>query len=127
MARNWSGDDVSPFEKMRVVNPEPARSVIDKVRQRLPERVPGLKDVTIAESWAGMIDVTPDAVPVAGESHSQPGLYILTGLSGHGFGIGPGIGRVMADIITGRSTGYDLARFRAGRFADGSQIKPGPY
>ena len=84
-------------------------------------------DVAIAESWAGMIDVTPDAVPFIGESHDQPGLYILTGLSGHGFGIGPGVGRVMADIVTGRPVGHDLSRFRTSRFADGTPIEPGPY
>jgi glycine/D-amino acid oxidase-like deaminating enzyme len=74
-----------------------------------------------------MIDVTPDAVPVVGESHEQAGLFILTGLSGHGFGIGPGIGRVMADLVLGRGSGHDLDRFRSGRFADGSKIVPGPY
>ena len=74
-----------------------------------------------------MIDVTPDAVPIIGESHTQPGLFILTGLSGHGFGIGPGVGRVMADLVTGRSSGHDLSRFRANRFNDGSKVVPGPY
>ena len=49
------------------------------------------------------------------------------GMSGHGFGIGPGIGRVMADVIQGRDSGYDLNRFRFNRFTDGSPIVPGPY
>jgi glycine/D-amino acid oxidase-like deaminating enzyme len=38
-------------------------------------------------------------------------------MSGHGFGIGPGVGRVMADLIAGRPAGHDLGRFRLGRFA----------
>ena len=104
-----------------------AESVIEKVKQRLPSRIPGLKGIGLAEAWAGMIDVTPDAVPVVSESHAQPGLFILTGLSGHGFGIGPGAGRVMADLVMGRSSGHDLNRFRSDRFADGSKIVPGPY
>ena len=49
------------------------------------------------------------------------------GLSGSGFGIGPAIGRVMADVLTGRPAGHDLTRFRPQRFADGSEIVPGPY
>lgn len=127
MRQRWSGDEESPFEKMRVLNPAPSQEVVGKIKERMPKRLPGLKDVGLAEAWAGMIDVTPDAVPIIDESHTQPGLYILTGLSGHGFGIGPGAGRVMADLILGRAAGHDLKRFRSGRFFDGSPIVPGPY
>ena len=48
-------------------------------------------------------------------------------MSGHGFGIGPGVGRVLADLVLDRPTGFDLARFRFERFTDGSPIVPGPY
>jgi len=71
--------------------------------------------------------VTPDAVPYIAEDHRQPGLFIATGLSGHGFGIGPAVGRVMADLVLGRPSGHDLNRFRTNRFEDGSTIEPGPY
>lgn len=127
MHQHWSPTEVTPFEKMRVVNPEPNKTVVQRVKERLPERLPALKDVGIAEAWAGMIDVTPDAVPVIDESHEQPGLFILTGLSGHGFGLGPGGGRVLADLVLGRTLGHDLTRFRSGRFFDGTAIEPGPY
>jgi len=72
-----------------------------------------------------MIDVTPDQVPILDES-PVPGLFVATGLSGHGFGIGPGIGRVMADLMLGRAPGHDLSRFRFARFSDGSRIELGP-
>ncbi|MCH8103157.1 MAG: hypothetical protein IIB28_08385 [Chloroflexi bacterium] len=42
-------------------------------------------------------------------------------------GIGPAIGRVMADLVVGRDPGHDLARFRPQRFFDGGAIVPGPY
>jgi len=74
-----------------------------------------------------MVDVTPDAVPTLGEDPKQPGLFMATGLSGHGFGIGPAIGRIVADLVRGQSPGHDLSRFRASRFFDGSEIVPGPY
>jgi glycine/D-amino acid oxidase-like deaminating enzyme len=112
---------------MRVLNPDPSPIVVQRIKDRLPVRFPELKDVKLAEAWAGMIDVTPDAVPTLGEDYKIKGLYIATGLSGHGFGIGPAIGRITADIVTGRDPGYDLTRFRAERFVDGSDIKPGPY
>jgi glycine/D-amino acid oxidase-like deaminating enzyme len=47
-------------------------------------------------------------------------------MSGHGFGIGPGMGRVLADLVTGGNVGHDLSRFRFKRFTDGTRIAPGP-
>ena len=72
-----------------------------------------------------MIDTTPDQVPVLDET-TVGGFYIATGLSGHGFGIGPGIGRVMADMMQGRAPSHDLRRFRHARFTDGSPVELGP-
>ena len=127
MRRTWSADDETPFERMRVLNPPPSENVIKRLQESLPRRVPALKGTGLAEAWAGMIDVTPDAVPYIGESHIQAGLFVLTGLSGHGFGMGPGAARVMADLVTGRSSGHNIERFRTNRFSDGSEIVPGPY
>ena len=126
-ARRWNGDEITPFERARVLNPAPSPTAVARIRERLPQRFPALAGVSLAEAWAGMIDVTPDAVPILGEPAGLPGLVIATGLSGHGFGIGPAIGRIAADLARGRDAGHDLARFRHGRFFDGSPIVPGPY
>ena len=123
----WTADEVTPFERMRVLNPPPSQEGQRRLMRRLPERAPWLHEAGIAETWAGMIDVTPDAVPYICEVPSLPGLFIGTGMSGHGFGIGPGVGRVLADLVLDRPTGLDLTRFRFERFADGSPIVPGPY
>ncbi len=125
--KRWSGGEVSPFEKMRVLNPPPSEEVRRRLERRLPERAPWLASTGIAELWAGMIDVTPDAVPYICEAPSPRGLFFGTGLSGHGFGIGPGVGKILADLIQERSPGHDLSRFRFNRFSDGSPIVPGPY
>ena len=123
----WSGDEVTPFERMRVLNPPPSKEGYRQLLERLPLRAPRLAEAGIAELWAGMIDVTPDAVPYICEAPDIGGLFIGTGMSGHGFGIGPGVGRVLADLVLGRSPGHDLSRFRFDRFADGSPVVLGPY
>ena len=125
--KRWHGGETSPFERMRVVNPPPSETVRRRLRERLPRRAPWLAKLGIAEIWAGMIDVTPDAVPYLCEAASPKSLFIGTGMSGHGFGFGPGAGRVLADLVRGRSPGHDLTRFRLNRFHDGSAIVPGPY
>ena len=125
--KRWGGDETSPFERMRVVNPPPSETVRRRLQERLPRRAPWIAKLGIAEIWAGMIDVTPDAVPYLCEAASPRGFFIGTGMSGHGFGFGPGAGRVLADLVQGRSLGHDLTRFRLNRFHDGSPIVPGPY
>ena len=123
----WSADEITPFERMRVLDPPPSKEVGRRLRNRLPKRAPWLAAAGIAEIWAGMIDVTPDAVPYICEAPALPGLFVGTGLSGHGFGIGPGVGRILADLVLGRAAGFDLSRFRFERFTDGGPIVPGPY
>ncbi|TIS78659.1 MAG: FAD-binding oxidoreductase, partial [Mesorhizobium sp.] len=87
---------------------------------------PQLDAVRLKACWAGMIDAMPDVVPIVDKVQAIAGLVVATGMSGHGFGIGPGIGRVVADMIQGNQIGHDLTRFRLSRFSDGSAIRPGP-
>ena len=50
--------------------------------------------------------------------------YFATGFSGHGFGIGPGAGRLMAELVTGAPPVVDPTPFRYSRFTDGSRPQP---
>ncbi len=124
--RKWSEDDISPFEQKRVLNPPPSQIAINQMHDRLGRRLPSLTGIAFTEAWAGMIDVLPDVVPVMDKVDAYPGLFLATGFSGHGFGIGPGAGRVMADMVQGHPAAHDLTRFRLSRFTDGSKIVPGP-
>ncbi|WP_108817650.1 NAD(P)/FAD-dependent oxidoreductase [Pseudovibrio sp. Alg231-02] len=125
--RHWSGDEVTPFETCRVLNPDPSPKALKRIQDRLVDRFPQLKGLQMEESWAGMIDAMPDFVPIMDEVPTQKGVFIATGFSGHGFGIGPAAGRIMADLLMDKPAGYDLTRFRYSRFSDGSKIKLGPF
>ena len=120
--RTWALDEESPFERTRVLNPEPNPQVLKKIRKNLDEVFPQLAGSRIVESWAGMVETTPDVVPVMCEHESIPGFHIATGLSGHGFGIGPGAGKALAAMLTGTDIGIDMSPFRLSRFFDGSPI-----
>ena len=77
-----------------------------------------------AQRWGGLIDVTPDAVPVISPVDALPGFFLATGFSGHGFGIGPAAGRLMADLVTGDPAAVDPAPFRFDRFAAPARTRP---
>jgi glycine/D-amino acid oxidase-like deaminating enzyme len=124
--RRWGLDEPSPFEAAaaRVLDPEPAAPLNEAARASLAEAFPAFARARVVQHWAGLIDVTPDAVPVISPVEGLPGLFLATGFSGHGFGIGPGAGRLVADLVTGDGPVVDPAPFRFSRFADGSRPRP---
>ena len=120
----WTLDKPSPFEETRVLNPSPTPAVLRGIRRNLDAMFPQLANTPIIESWAGMIESSPDIVPIIDAIDRIPGFHIATGFSGHGFGIGPGAGKAIAGMLTGNDTGMDLSEMRLGRFFDGSPIRP---
>jgi glycine/D-amino acid oxidase-like deaminating enzyme len=124
--KQWSGDDITPFERIRVLDPGPSAAALQAIRTQLKRQLPMLADIPLEEAWAGMIDTTPDIVPIMDRVEGLPGFFIATGFSGHGFGIGPGAGRVMADLVLGNPIGHDLTRFRLSRFREDGPLELGP-
>jgi len=122
--KSWSLDELSPFEKIRILDPAPLPGVLRAAVRNLKGAYPAFQGLQVAEEWAGMIDVTPDAVPVISGTPDLPGLVLATGFSGHGFGIGPAAGQLAADLVTAAPTAIDLQPFALSRFFDGSKICP---
>jgi glycine/D-amino acid oxidase-like deaminating enzyme len=81
-------------------------------------------ELSIIKSWAGRIDVLPDALPVIDAPDGVPGLIVATGFSGHGFGLGPAVGRHVARLATGGAPDGVLAPLRLERFARGTYARP---
>ena len=78
--------------------------------------LPSLAEGGIVNTWAGYVDSTPDGVPAIGETKQVPGFVLASGFSGHGFGIGPGAGHLIADLVSGAPPIFDPAPFRPERF-----------
>ena len=124
--RHWSLDAASPFERVRTLDPEPYEPILDQARKHVTAAFPAFRDMRVAESWGGVIDVTPDGVPVISGVDTLPGFFIATGFTGHGFGIGPGAGQLMAELVVGETPIVDPTPFRYSRFTDGSRPQPSP-
>jgi glycine/D-amino acid oxidase-like deaminating enzyme len=74
----------------------------------------------LERTWAGLIEITPDLLPVLGPVAAPRGLHLGVAAS-HGFSMGPVIGRLLAETIVSGRPSADLAPFRASRFREGAR------
>jgi glycine/D-amino acid oxidase-like deaminating enzyme len=122
----WGMDEVSPFERCRMLHPEPEKQVLQQVRAALERWFPEIAPAPFVESWGGMIETSPDVLPVISQVDGHDGFLVASGFSGHGFGLGPGAGKLIADMVRGVADRDEVRAFRLQRFFDGSPIRPGP-
>ncbi|NTH49179.1 FAD-binding oxidoreductase [Agrobacterium rhizogenes] len=121
----WRLDEVSPFEKIRVLDPSPRPSTIAEALARTKALFPELAGVEAVEAWGGYVDCTPDAVPVISPIEAIKGFYLAAGFSGHGFGIGPAAGHLAADLVANDMPCVDPTPFRLSRLLDRSPVEVG--
>jgi sarcosine oxidase subunit beta len=79
--------------------------------------LPQLAEVRISRIWGGLIDRTPDVIPVIERVPDMEGLVIGAGFSGHGFCLGPVTGEILADLASTGTTRHPIAPFSLDRFA----------
>lgn len=78
--------------------------------------IPRLADAKVVRTWAGWEDTCIDGVPVISRVDEVPGLVLAAGFTGHGFGISPIVGTLLAELACGEETTLDVSAFRYDRF-----------
>lgn len=92
---------------------------LERVSQVALRRLPRLAEAGIAHAWAGLYEMTPDAMPIIGTASEVEGFYLINGFSGHGFQHSPAAGRILADIIVdGSARDFDAKPFSFERFKE---------
>jgi glycine/D-amino acid oxidase-like deaminating enzyme len=124
--RHWKADQTSPFERKRILDPAPSKRILAQAKQQLVQAFPMMHGMRVTDTWGGAIDVTPDGIPVISAVDAIPGFYIATGFTGHGFGISPGAGKLMAQLVTGQTPVVDPSPFRYSRFTERPRSRPSP-
>jgi glycine/D-amino acid oxidase-like deaminating enzyme len=117
----WPLDRPSPFEQVRILQPEIRNDRLDAVMARIRETFPAFAAAKERERWAGALTSTPDNMPVISAIQCSPGLYFGTGVY-FGLTMGPAIGEALADLVEGRTPQFDLRPYRYERFTDGSRF-----
>lgn len=97
---------------------------IERAATKVLHRFEKFPDPSVAHTYAGCYDITPDWNPVIGPA-SLDGLFLAAGFSGHGFKISPAVGTLMADLVVDGDSRDELvpaADFRFERFAEGDLL-----
>ncbi|SOQ11600.1 NAD(P)/FAD-dependent oxidoreductase [Pseudomonas syringae group genomosp. 3] len=98
------------------------QSLINQMKQ-MSRLIPGAEKLNIIRVWSGIESYTPDSLPIMGRSGKVDGLFYAFGFCGHGFQLGPGVGDVMAELISTGSTRTLISPFDIRRFTDPGAIE----
>lgn len=89
----------APSELFKGTNREPTSEFLPILATRMISMLPRLKNMLIRRVWRGLYPMTPDGLPICGKVNEVEGLFLAVGMCGHGFMMGPGIGRNIANLI----------------------------
>jgi sarcosine oxidase subunit beta len=77
------------------------------VARRMVEVIPRLKNLRVRRTWRGLYPMTPDGLPIVGETSEVPGFILAVGMCGQGFMLGPGLGELLARLVQGKLSDED--------------------
>jgi sarcosine oxidase, subunit beta len=97
---------------------EPSWQFLVEVARKITYHMPILKQVRVVRQWPGLYDMTPDSQAILGGIPELRGFYLDVGWRGHGFQLGPIVGKVLSEIITGEEPSINVDAMRYARFAE---------
>jgi sarcosine oxidase subunit beta len=80
--------------------------------------IPSLSRVRLLHAWGRTIQLTPDELPIIDPAAGIGGLILAVGFSGHGFCLGPIVGKLLSELIVDGEPSIPLHEFRLSRFKD---------
>ena len=84
--------------------------------RHFPRVFPFIRKLNVIRGFTGITTWPPDAIPIIDRAPGIDGLYLATGFSGHGFCMGPIVGRLLTEWITDGRPSLDLGAFGWNRF-----------
>lgn len=113
----------TPSPKVEGLRVDNSIEFLREMPRRMLRLVPCLEKVKIIRQWAGSYTMTPDGSPIVGPTPLE-GFWVAVGMSGHGFMLGPALGKLLAETIVSGTPSIPLDEFRYGRdFKAGEALK----
>ena len=70
------------------------------VARRMVDLMPRLENIRVRRTWRGLYPMSPDGSPLVGWSREIEGYLMAIGMCGQGFMLGPGLGELLARVVT---------------------------
>lgn len=100
------------------------RPLLKRALSHLSQLIPDLESAVMHRVWAGLVDLSPDALPILGKMEAPAGITVVAGLSGHGLALAPVLGRIVGDLVVDGKTPLPIRPFRPSRFREESVEMP---
>lgn len=120
---------IDPAEADDIVDPDQFgehadTEFISQMGEQMLRRYPPMELSESMGGYASLYSVTPDWHPIMDELPPGSGCFICSGFSGHGYKLGPAVGLMVADLVTGESDPeFSTDLFRFSRFAEGDLVR----
>jgi sarcosine oxidase subunit beta len=118
----WRWPDGTPTRSIHADLIQPPAASVAAAISRGAEVVPALERAGVARVWGGLIDMTPDGLPILARVPEVDGLVVAAGFSGHGFCLGPVTGQIIRELVTAGRASLPLEPFRLSRFAGAKSV-----
>ena len=119
--RKRPADRVSVFEENRILQPGPVPGITAEAVAGMGRYIPAFAGCKVREVYTGSLMSTIDNLGVISPVASIPGLYIGAGML-YGLTMSAAAGEALADLVTGRTTKFDISPYRFERFTDGFPV-----
>jgi len=87
-------------------------SFLPLVARRMVGIMPRLRNLRVRRTWRGLYPMTPDGAPLVGWTNEVEGFLLAVGMCGQGFMLGPGLGELLARLVTGSPAETDAEVLR---------------
>ncbi|MCC3145143.1 FAD-binding oxidoreductase [Halanaerobium sp. Z-7514] len=108
-----TGNEPYQFDQKRRVT---LKRTAPSISRAILNYFPLLKDLNVIRTWSGFLDQTPDHLPIISRVEEIDNFYLACGFSGHGFGIAPAVGELIADLAAEEDPALNLSSFKYDRF-----------
>jgi sarcosine oxidase, subunit beta len=99
---------VTPEPKILGKDSDSTSEYLPLISRRMIAIHPRLKNVRIRRTWRGLYPMTPDGFPIVGRPKNISNMFLAVGMCGQGFMLGPGLGKIISEIIVNKADKYNF-------------------
>ncbi|MDY0016303.1 MAG: FAD-binding oxidoreductase [Candidatus Delongbacteria bacterium] len=99
---------VTPDPKILGKDCDNTSEFLPLITRRIVDIHPRLKNIRVRRTWRGLYPMTPDGFPVVGWPKEIENMFLAVGMCGQGFMLGPGLGKIISEIIVDKTDKYNF-------------------